>query len=403
MVVRNWNRKAGNRLSYHTNYLYWKFIHSMIVDGYRIMHLAEDQQEVWLENIVHKQFPLIRVKRKDIDWSNWLRSDMKQTILQADKIRKMYFRNKFQVLNIYFTSLPPVDSYEPYVNRPVQIENVKTKMYSILFDESHLQDSVQFVTKIIGQNPFGQIKEDYSDYEVDALKSLIAQETIAAEKREKQLFNRTKPFFTYFLLVAITFVFILLEMNGGSTNPYVLLYFGAKYNPAILDGEWWRFFTPMFLHIGFLHLFMNGLSLYYLGTAVESIFGRLRFLIIYLFSGFFGTLASFIFSSHLSAGASGAIFGLFGALLYFGIEHKHTFFRTIGPNILALIGVNVVIGFAVPSIDISGHMGGMIGGFLAAGILGLPDTKKRYRMYYLLLTVVITAIALYYGYQFPNI
>lgn len=81
MVVRNWNRKAGNRLSYHTDYLYWKFIHSMIVDGYRIMHLAEDQQEVWLENIVHKQFPLIRVKRKDIDWSNWLRSDMKQTIL----------------------------------------------------------------------------------------------------------------------------------------------------------------------------------------------------------------------------------------------------------------------------------------------------------------------------------
>lgn len=170
----------------------------MIVDGYRIMHLAEDQQEVWLENIVHKQFPLIRVKRKDIDWSNWLRSDMKQTILQADKIRKMYFRNKFQVLNIYFTSLPPVDSYEPYVNRPVQIENVKTKMYSILFDESHLQDSVQFVTKIIGQNPFGQIKEDYSDYEVDALKSLIAQETIAAEKREKQLFNRTKPFLLIF-------------------------------------------------------------------------------------------------------------------------------------------------------------------------------------------------------------
>lgn len=126
-------------------------------------------------------------------------------------------------------------------------------------------------------------------------------------------------------------MFILLEMNGGSTNPYVLLYFGAKYNPAILDGEWWRFFTPMFLHIGFLHLFMNGLSLYYLGTAVESIFGRLRFLIIYLFSGFFGTLASFIFSSHLSAGASGAIFGLFGALLYFGIEHKHTFSGRSGP------------------------------------------------------------------------
>ena len=111
-----------------------------------------------------------------------------------------------------------------------------------------------------------------------------------------------------------------MEMFGSSRNPYLLILFGAKYNPLILEGEWWRLITPMFLHIGLIHLVMNSFALYYLGTAVERIYGRYRFLFIYLFAGFAGTLASFLFSpDSISAGASGGIFGLFGALLFFGI------------------------------------------------------------------------------------
>lgn len=391
-------------MGYKEDFLYWKFIHSMLTDGYRIIRLKDNLQEIWLENIVHKQFPLIRVKRKDIDWSNWLRNDLKQTILNADQIRKRFFRNKFQVLNIYFTSLPPVDSYEQLVNRPVQMKKIKTMMYSVLFDVSHLQDSFQELWKVIGKNPFGQIKEEYTDDEVETLKRLVLQEITEAENKERQLFNRSKPFFTYVLIVAIVLMYIILEMFGGSTNPYVLLYFGAKYNPSILNGEWWRFFTPMFLHVGFFHLFMNGLALYYLGISVERIFGRIRFLFIYLFAGFFSTLVSFIFSPDMSAGASGAIFGLFGALLFFGIEHKQTFYRTIGPNIIALIIMNVIIGFIIPSIDISGHIGGIIGGFLAAGITQLPNGKVRWKsLIFLTVTILLTAIGLYYGYHFPNL
>ena len=110
----------------------------------------------------------------------------------------------------------------------------------------------------------------------------------------------------------------LMEVAGGSTNTATLIDFGAKVNWLILQGEWWRLFTPIVLHIGILHLSMNTLALYYIGMIVEKIYGNFRFLFIYLIAGFFGTLASLLFSPNISAGASGAIFGCFGALLYFG-------------------------------------------------------------------------------------
>lgn len=78
-------------------------------------------------------------------------------------------------------------------------------------------------------------------------------------------------------------MFILLEITGGSTNIENLIKYGAKYNPAIMEGEWWRFVTPIFLHIGLSHVIMNSIAIYFLGTIVERVYGRIRFILIYLF------------------------------------------------------------------------------------------------------------------------
>src|SRR5690625_6084003 len=141
-------------------------------------------------------------------------------------------------------------------------------------------------------------------------------------------------------------MFFILEINGGSTDVETLIQFGAKYNPAMIDGEWWRLISSMFLHIGFFHLAMNMLALYYLGVAVERIYGSRRFLMIYFLAGIAGSLTSFAFSINVSAGASGAIFGLFGAMLFFGIIHKKVFFQTMGRNIITIVAINIKIGRA---------------------------------------------------------
>jgi rhomboid protease GluP len=192
-------------------------------------------------------------------------------------------------------------------------------------------------------------------------------------------------------------------MNGGSQNTETLIKYGAKFNPLILEGEWWRFFTPIFLHIGILHLLLNTLALYYLGTAVERIYGNTRFLFVYLFAGFAGSLASFVYTPSISAGASGAIFGCFGALLFVGIAYPKLFLRTMGMNILVLIGVNLTIGFAIPGIDNAGHIGGLVGGFLAAAIVHLPKhVKPLPRLIGLLLACALTFYMLDYGYNNEN-
>lgn len=163
-------------------------------------------------------------------------------------------------------------------------------------------------------------------------------------------------------------MYIWLEYAGGSTNTLNLIQWGAKYNPLIIEGEWWRLFSAMFLHIGFFHLMMNGLALYFLGTLVERIFGSIRFFFIYMIAGLIGSLASFAFMGAVSAGASGAIFGCFGALLYFGLIHRELFFRTMGQNVIVILVINLVFGFVVQGIDMGAHLGGLAGGFLAAAL-----------------------------------
>ncbi|MDP4170713.1 MAG: rhomboid family intramembrane serine protease, partial [Bacillota bacterium] len=164
--------------------------------------------------------------------------------------------------------------------------------------------------------------------------------------------------------------------------------------------EWWRFITPIFLHIGFMHLAMNSLALYYLGTTVERIYGNARFIMIYLFAGISGSIASFIFSIYLSAGASGAIFGCFGALLYFGTNYPKLFFRTMGKNVLAILLINLVFDFTASGIDNAAHLGGLAGGFLATGIVHFPKRKKPLlQILFLIFSVAIISASLYYGFH----
>src|SRR5690625_3245219 len=109
---------------------------------------------------------------------------------------------------------------------------------------------------------------------------------------------------------------------------------------------------------------------------VEKTFGSIRFLIIYFTSGIGGGLASFMFSQSVAAGASGALFGLFGALLFFTIIYKQLFFRTMGKNLIAILLINIAFGIIVPQIDMGAHIGGLVTGFLTSSIIYVPNKKN---------------------------
>lgn len=223
------------------------------------------------------------------------------------------------------------------------------------------------------------------------------------KKQKEQIRNILffgKPRFVYLLIALNVLYFFVIETNGGSMDTETLITYGAKYNPLIMDGEWWRIITSMFMHIGFLHLAMNMLALYYLGVAVEQIFGSKRFVFMYMFAGIGAGIASFSLSSSISAGASGAIFGLFGVLLYFGLIHKKLFLQTMGSSIIVIIGINLVFGFMVPMVDNSAHVGGLMSGFLAASIIQLPrQANKKIRLLGTIAAAIGVSILLWFGFN----
>ena len=187
---------------------------------------------------------------------------------------------------------------------------------------------------------------------------------------------RDKPYMTYALLGIMVLVYLLMTISGGTENVANLVRFGAKYNPLIRAGEYWRLLTPIFIHIGFTHILMNGITLYFIGQYVETLFGHWRFLLIFLASGIAGNLASFAFSPSLSAGASTSIFGLFGAFMMLGESFsRNQAIVSMARTFLLFIVLNIATDIFVSGIDIAGHLGGLVGGFLIAYVSGVTFGK----------------------------
>jgi rhomboid protease GluP len=176
----------------------------------------------------------------------------------------------------------------------------------------------------------------------------------------------SRPIVTWVLLGSIAVMFGVETAIGGSTDTDVLVRLGAKVPHLIAAGQYWRLFTSMFLHIGIAHILFNGYALLIIGVELERIFGAGRFLAVYVLSGLFGSLASYAFVPSLAAGASGAIFGLIGALAAFFLLHRErlgSWGRARLGNIAFLIVINLFFGFTQQGIDNMAHLGGLVSGF----------------------------------------
>ena len=186
--------------------------------------------------------------------------------------------------------------------------------------------------------------------------------------------NLSQSIVTMGILIVLLIVFLVEVFLGGSENTNVLMRMGAMNNYAVVVGQqWWRLFTAQFLHIGVMHLVSNAVIIYYMGQYMEPIMGHTRFLVTYLLAGVGGNLFSLGFSADrgLSAGASTALFGLFGAMTAIGLRNIHNpMISFLGRQAFVLALINLALDIFVPGIDIWGHIGGLITGFLLAIILG---------------------------------
>jgi len=223
-----------------------------------------------------------------------------------------------------------------------------------------------------------------------------------------------RPTFTYFFFGLNIFIFIVMAFAGGSTNEPTLMAFGVKSNAEIANGQWWRFVTPIFLHIGLLHILFNSYALWVVGPQVEKLYGGARFVIFYVLTGVAGVAASYFYHpENQSAGASGAIFGLFGVLLVFGIRHRRDippfFKRAVGTGVLPVILINLVIGFSIAVIDNSAHIGGLLAGAALAAIIPFQRPGENENAFFtsvqiaVLSLVAVSFFAVWKNYDGPNL
>ena len=189
------------------------------------------------------------------------------------------------------------------------------------------------------------------------------------------MYKRPEAVCTVGLIVVNIAVFLILSLFGDTENAYFMLEHGAMYDPAIIEGhEYYRILTSMFLHFGIQHLLNNMVLLGALGWNLELEIGRVRFLIIYFGSGIMGNLLSLFWDvsrgeSVVSAGASGAIFGLMGALLYVVIANRGRLGRLSCRGMLFMVVLSLYFGFSSSGVDNFAHIGGLTGGFIMAVLL----------------------------------
>ena len=246
-----------------------------------------------------------------------------------------------------------------------------------------------------------------------------AREAATEHRFLSALFTRSNHFTMIFIGINVG-VFLLMGLAGGfaltSVDPELLRGFGAKQNDLIAEHhQYWRVITSIFIHIGFIHLFLNNYALWIIGQEIEQIYGSARFVVLYLATGVIGSIGSYLFNPDAtSAGASGAIFGLFGVMATFAFKYRKeipkTLSRDIMRRVLPIIAINLLFGFSVKIVDNAAHIGGLLAGILLAVAIPYmrPGEKRaplgwRIAQTTSLVLILVSFVSAFRGYSGPRL
>lgn len=345
-----------------------KLIHYFITEhGYNpvVLHGAKD--EIWLEN-TDSDYKIVRIVTNYIHNDEQLDFDIFRTKQITKKIKRKTFSLKMNVLSI-FTNLG--DNVHLDKMSYKEIDCIELKDVKDIKKYKFVTDMFPDITSIVkykeeGLELFMKLTED--------INRKNKEETSKAE----DIFKKKRPIITYGIILSNIIVFLGIMLSGTSlfqVDATTLYNFGGlvNYDSMSNNSELIRIVTSLFVHGGLIHLLLNLYSLYLIGPQLESFFGKTKFLLIYLGSGIVGNLFSMLFQGDyvVSVGASGAIFGLLGALLYFGYHYRVYLSGVIKSQIIPLIILNLFIGFSLSGINNVAHIGGLLGGYLTAKAVGV--------------------------------
>lgn len=348
------------------NVLTMKLLHYFITEkNYNPIILQGVDNEIWLENL-DADCKVIRIVSGYIHNDEQYEFDVFKTKRILNKIRKKTFSFKVNVMSFF---LDMGDNVTQDINSDSKLMGVRVR------EESDIGKN-ELVKKLF---PDLSKKLVYSEDGVELFAKItndINEHNMKDATRIEKVFKNKGPYIT-FILMGINVLLFLVPVLLGSYETIINRY--CIHGPSIRMGEYYRLITGMFLHGSIMHLFFNVYALYVIGSQIENYFGRIKYLIIYLFSGLMGALFSMIFGgSAASIGASGAIFGLMGSLLYFGYHYRVYLGNVLKTQLIPLIIFNLFLGFILSGVDNFAHIGGLIGGVLITKAVGVKDKSTTF-------------------------
>lgn len=348
--------------------LVMKLLHYFItIEGYNPIILRGVNNEIWLENM-DAPYKIVRINTGYIHNKEQLDFDMFKTKKIMTKIKFKTFSLSMNTLSLF------LDLGEDVIlNSNNNIECVKVT------SEEDIKDS----KLIIDAYPNIYEKLSFTEKGIELFTKItndINKKNVKDAKEAEEVFSEKTPIITYALIAINIIIFLLMYIIGnGSEDTRTLVDFGALSKVLVQYGDYYRIITCAFLHIGILHLLCNMYALYIIGKDIESFYGRYKYLFIYLISTVIGSLTSLTFMDEytISAGASGAIFGLMGSLLYFGYNYRVTLNNSINKQILPIIFINLLFGFMSSGVDNFAHLGGLLGGYIASMVVGVKYKTSK--------------------------
>ena len=346
-----------------------------------VVHGIND--EIWLENMDY-EYKIIRIVSRYIHNNEQLDFNKYRGRQIVKKLKMKTLSFKMKMLSIY------TDYGDNVTNR----EDNNDKDTSIFINNINDIEKNPLVLEVF---PDIVEKTQHDEKGIELLFKITDDINGTNERKNKKMekiFSSKKPIVTW---IIIALCIIMFFVSGMGYDTYTLVKYGANFSGLVRNGELYRLVTYMFLHAGIVHIGLNMYSLYIVGPRVEDFFGKWKYALIYFISGICGGLLSIgVTPNVVSVGASGAIFGLFGALIYFGYNYRGYIGAMIRSQVVPIVIYNLFIGLFIPGIDMWGHVGGLIGGILTANMVGTIENKK-YNISNIILLVVYMAFLIYLG------
>ena len=365
--------------------LVMKLLHYFITEmGYSpiVLHGAKD--EIWLEKL-DGDYQIVRIVSNYIHNNDQLNFDLFRTRQIMKQIKKKTFSFNMNTLSLFVNLGDNVD-----INQYLHTDNIDCASIQTIQDfnkYSFITESFPTITK---KTTFKEKGADLFLKITGEITKKNEQESIKAE----EVFKVKRPYITYALLVINAIIFFLVHWNPQLLNNLVLL--------KNINSEYYRIITAAFTHYDIFHLLFNMYALYVIGSQIESFFGKKKYMIIYLFSIITSSLMSITFmpNNGASLGASGAIFGLFGSLIYFGYHYRLYLVTVLRSQVIPLIIFNLLLGFMITGVDNAAHIGGLIGGILISMACGVKyKSTKSERINGCILSIILLTFLTYISFM----